>query len=120
MFTVLVTVDTPHASLDLELPAEIPLREVLPALLEVCGLPQATESVTPEAWALGLAESGPLPPSQTLLESAIVDGARLLLQDGLSWRRPRLPGALADVAPPDMVAGGIAVRWRRDDLLPSS
>lgn len=126
MRSVLVTVDAPHESLDLELPAEVPLRELLPILLELCRLPVTppgpSGAAASSVWALGVAGLGPLPSSRSLAESEIVDGARLLLQDSLTWRQPRPSDTSAGVrtGAPRRSASGIGVRWRRDGLLSGS
>jgi hypothetical protein len=113
MRTTLVTIDTPRESLDLELPAETPLRELAPALLRLVGLPAADGS---DSWILGREQSGPLPPARSLLECDVVDGTRLVFQRASQWRAPKR-AKQADRVAANISAGPIGVRWRRDGLL---
>lgn len=116
MRSALVTLQTPRQSLDLELPAEIPLRELLPSLIELCALSPAPPS---DAWTFGLEERGPLPMAGTLVECEIVDGMRVLLQAASFWRAPRRGQEQAPTPVTGRAgsSGPIGVRWRRDNLL---
>jgi len=124
MRSVLVTLTTRHDTRDLEMPAEVAVRDLLPALLDLCGLPPSpqgqggADGASGAVWTLGLEGIGPLPAARSLLECEIVDGMRLLLLDSHAWRAlgPRAP---AHSATPRAGAGGIGVRWRRDGLLPN-
>lgn len=119
MRTLVVTLIGPDQCVDLQLPAEIPLLEILPTLVEL-GVPHAPSSASspPSGWQLMMASSGAvLEMNRSLDELGIVDGAILLLREQ-TWPRgkrmslpssaqPR-PGAMQ--SSPQM--GGIGVRRR--------
>lgn len=128
MRTVLVTLDTPRQRADLELPAEAPVGDLLPLLLEAFAL-AAPATVTPSStnvanvWMLRAPNSAPLHPARSLSDGGIVDGMRLVLQDVASFQMERQREAAATPPPPQQLpagpsTGGIGIRWNRDGLLP--
>ena len=120
MQTVLLTIVGPTRRVDLKLPAEISLEELLPKLLELCGPPHAPEQISSQ-WRLVIStQHVALPLTRSLLACGIVDGAILLLQDYASFvaqaaqqaqtQAPALPFQ-PQVLPPSANTGGIGVRW---------
>lgn len=131
METVLITLESTQCTVDLEVPAEVPLDELLPVLLDVCGTPAAsgTETGTTQ-WSVSASASPPsqpFPPHDTLAQCGVHDGAVLSLRDANASARsvpPRAPLVLLRDQPDEPgtepavehYPGGIAVRWRRDGL----
>lgn len=64
---------------DVAVPARAPIAEYLPTLTQLCG--QETDALFPAAWSLALPGARPLPPSMSLFEAQVVDGATLYLRD---------------------------------------
>ncbi|HEX5439955.1 MAG TPA: EsaB/YukD family protein [Ktedonobacterales bacterium] len=126
MRTVLVTITGPEREVDCEIPGDAPISELLPLLMDACGLDTpasggSSSSALTATWALGL-ESGPLfPMDKSLIACGVVDGARLLLRSRESRRMEAPPLAAAHAAPdevlPSPATGGIGVHWNREGLL---
>jgi WXG100 protein secretion system (Wss), protein YukD len=123
MRTVLVTVDTPRQRADLELPAEAPVGDLLPLLLDaliLAATPHTAEAAN--AWMLRTSDGAPLHPARSLIDGGIVDGMRLVLQDVASFQMERQRAAASQPLPQQVSAGpstgGIGIRWNRDGLLP--
>lgn len=118
--TVLVTVRGPQGARDLELPGDVPVRDLLPLVLAVCA-PLGGAGTTPTGWALGRPGNAPLPAGQSLVESEIMDGAVLLFREEASWGRahpaitPATPGV--EPSPDEDGLGGIGIRWNKEGLL---
>jgi len=110
MQTVLLTIRGPDRSIDLKLPAEVPVSELMPKILELCG-PGLDKDRR-----LFLASTGmSLNAGKSLNEAGVIDGSRLLLGESeTSMRsqqrrsRPFNPRAIQ----PGEHSGGIGVRWR--------
>ncbi len=118
MRTVLVTVEDPSGTTDLELPLDVPIGELLPALAAACSSLQAgVFGMGGLSLALGAAEGGAFSTEHRLADCGVVDGMRLLLQEETAWRRgTRAAGSSplpADV-PSSTQTGGIGIRWNRD------
>lgn len=121
MRTVLVTVDTPRQHADVELPAEAPVGDLLPLLLDAFTLaPTLAAAEAANAWMLRAPNGQPLHPTRSLADGGIVDGMRLTLQDAASFQmeRQRAAAALPQQLPAGPSTGGIGIRWNRDGLLP--
>ena len=84
MASVLVTIDTPRQSYDLEVPGDVPIGELLPALAQMCGLVSLGQ---PPAWVLAGENGAPLQPGRTLISSGVIDGSRLQLHDATVAQR---------------------------------
>ncbi len=121
MRTVLVTVDYLNESLDLGLPAEVPISEFLPILLEMCGLTRQEAAPLSEQWELAYG-SAALSITRSLQSYGVVDGMRLML------RRPAaqetavsmpVPGRVQVLpySPANAQSEGPRVHWIREDLL---
>jgi hypothetical protein len=87
MASVLVTIDTPRQSYDLEVPGDVPIGELLPALAQMCGMVPATNTGQPLAWILAGENGTPLQPGRTLINSGVIDGSRLHLHDATAAQR---------------------------------
>ena len=119
MQTVLVTITGPGKSMDLEVPGEVPLGELLPELVKLCG-PQSTAEAIGDSfsWFLRLPEGNPLDANRSLIEADVMDGAVLVLQDrqALSRERARMQFQPQPVAP-SRETGGIGIHWNKDGLI---
>jgi len=121
MNTILITVMGPGRAVDLELPGETPISELLPTLLEICG-PQFLRASIPDAflwnvWGLRPAGSQQiLQPERSLTQAGILDGALLELQDLEALRHAKPPSTFA---PRNIQAqpGSIGVTWGNGPLM---
>ena len=121
MTSTLVTIYGPSGPRDLELPADVPLGQVIPLLLQAC-VPQVvgTAWADPAYWGLGPLSGQPLPLEMSLNDARVLDGSTLVFQDMESWRGPvatPLPVAAAAVTSESGQVGPISIRWNRDGLL---
>jgi type VII secretion integral membrane protein EccD len=72
-----VTVLAPRATVDVALPADVPVAELVPMMLDLVGEP--VFGVRPMPWRLSGAAGAPLPPSASLAELGVPDGELLRL-----------------------------------------
>jgi MinD-like ATPase involved in chromosome partitioning or flagellar assembly len=79
MKTLVVTIAGPERRVDLTVPAETPIEQLLPTLLSLGLIDERTAN---GGGPVGLARAGepPLPPSSTLAECGVVDGTLLQVQ----------------------------------------
>lgn len=120
MKTVLVTVDTSRMTMDLEVPAEVPISHLLPVLATVF----AQHGEVPPAIEWGGLEllrtdATPLARECTLSTAGIVDGDRLTLSNYSSmWQygEAQVPTVSASVPAESSTSGGIGIRWNKDSL----
>jgi hypothetical protein len=112
--TLLVTIRGPLKTLDLELPGDVPVGELIPLFLEICGPgkndPQAMLQAPASLQVAG--SSTPLPSDKTLIDADVSDGAVLVLQaNHLS------PVGSEQFVPktvrPNTKTRGIGVTWER-------
>lgn len=111
MVTLLLTIIGPTGSIDVELPAEIPIRILLSKLVSLCVSDQQTHS---RQWALWLAGTHrPLDNVQSLFNAGVVDGAVLMLRyDSPSIQQQEdKPIFQLQTLYPGEESGGIGVRW---------
>ena len=109
MQTLLLTIISPQRSIDLELPAETPIAELLPALVKLCINNAPTSQLT---WTLIVAETHKtLDTAQSLLEARLVDGAILVLQPQALVRVLAETTFQPENIAPTTESGGIGVRW---------
>jgi hypothetical protein len=115
--TLLLTVRGPFKTIDLELPGDVPVGELLPLLLEICG-PQENDPKKVLQAPVSLQVLGaraPLSSNSTLIDAGVCDGTVLVLQtnhspstpaESLAPRQsvPKLGQSGADT-------GGIGIRW---------
>jgi WXG100 protein secretion system (Wss), protein YukD len=113
---ILATVVGPHRSIDLEMPAETPIRDLIPVLLHIQGAALGNRLLDgPQVWGLGFPETEPFPPQRSLLESGVPDGAVLILRDATYWRRQRDSATPRSTAP-RATSGGIGVTFTPTDF----
>ena len=115
--TVLVTVCGSLKTLDLELPGDVPVSELIPLLLKICGSGEDTTQAFRQADArlrvAGMA--GTLSSDKTLVDAGICDGTVLVLQ--ASGSPSLLDESLAPQqfmprsVQPDVNTGGVGVTW---------
>ncbi len=108
---LLITLRGPEKTLDLELPGDAPVGELLPLLLELCG--EQSSSSRPSSFHLSVSGSHtPLTNESTLLDARIQDGAILLLQTSASPSEPPEPDRFTPKAVlPAKETGGIGITW---------
>ncbi|SRR5579883_396383 len=116
MQTILVTITGPGKSMDLEIPGELPLRELLPELIKLCGSQSAESNEASLSWVLCTPDSSVLDANRSLIESQIMDGAILMLQDRFSLERERTRSRQFQPQPiaPSRETGGIGVYWNKE------
>lgn len=115
--TLLVTLRGPCKTLDVELPGDIALGELLPLLLEICGGQKNGPRALSQAPAHLYVAGGytPLPLERTLIESGISSGTELVLQTSGSSpvqagsHTPQ--GSARRFVQPGGATGGIGVTW---------
>ena len=78
MKTLVVTIAGPERKLDLTVPAETPIEQLMPTFVSLGVLDE--RAVNGDPVALAPPGSPPLPPTSTLAECGVVDGALLELQ----------------------------------------
>ncbi len=113
--TVLVTVWGPLRTLDIELPGDVPVRELVPVLLEMCTAHREDSQAWQQIFQALLLGGAPLSLEGTLVESGVWDGAVLVLltydvpfpQGDIHAPKPLRPRALQ----PGVETGGIGVTW---------
>jgi hypothetical protein len=88
-----VTVIGARRRVDVALPRAAPIGEYSAGLASMCG--QHRSGVLPPAWSLALAGAAPLPPTASLAESGVVDGAVLYLCDVA--RDPQVDATIEDI-----------------------
>jgi len=113
--TVIVTLRGPHKTLDMELPGDILVGELLPFLLIICGYAKddarAFHRLGARLQVAGLA--GILSSDKTLIDANVCDGMVLVLQtadsplDESLAPQPSVPTSLQ----PGIATGGIGVNW---------
>jgi len=111
--TLLVTICGPCKTVDMELPGDVPVSELVPVLLEIF----TSHKDDPQAWQQANArlQVGGVPLSGTLVEGGVCDGTLLVLQtddapapqDETFVPQPFGPGSV----PSGVEAGGIGVTW---------
>lgn len=118
--TVLVTVRGPRKTVDLELPGDVPVNELVPLLFEMCGPIEDGVIPTPQMpLSLRSADSNtPLASTSTLIDAQIFDGVVLVLQinDQLARlvERPVERQFVPKSIQPSSTTGGIGVTWSKE------
>lgn len=114
METLLLTVDGPARRLDLEVPGDVPMRDLVPVLLALCGpQPLPAELKDRDLWELGLGDTERLRASRTLIEAKVKDGAILFLREKDWWNQAERRSQSASPSPIEssQETGGIGIRW---------
>ncbi|MCU1661314.1 MAG: hypothetical protein JWR58_1379, partial [Pseudonocardia sp.] len=86
-----LTVLAPRARVDVALPADVPVAELVPMVLELVGEP--VFGLRPQPWRLSGAAGGPLPAGATLGELGVLDGELLRIAPE---NRPPVPPVFDD------------------------
>jgi type VII secretion integral membrane protein EccD len=76
-----ITVVGTRRRVDLAVPARAPIAEYVATLTRLCG--QETDDTFPASWSLAPAGARPIPPSASLHEADVLDGATLYLRDAV-------------------------------------
>ncbi len=120
MQTLLITLKGPQKQVDLQVPAEVPVGDLLAPLVALC-VPSTTHVQGPN-WQLVYAQRQ-LATECSLVEAGVVDGALLTLQDvSTQMTRPMEPVAakpqhfVPRTVTPSRSTGGIGVTWSNDGL----
>ncbi len=110
--TLLVTIRGPLKTLDLELPGDVPVGELIPLFLEICGPgkldPQEMLQAPASLQVAGA--STPLPSDKTLIDADVSDGTILVLETNylpLIGSQQFVPKTVR----PDAKKRGIGVTW---------
>lgn len=116
---ILITVEGSWGKIDLEVPGDIPISELLPALLEICGpQPLSTSLNNSSMWGLGqIGSLHPLPVTSSLIRAGLMDGGVLVLQTVKEWanqREYKTSGVLTSIQPE---RGRPGVIWNKDGLM---
>lgn len=122
MRTILLTVEGPQRSVDLEVPGEVAVSELIPLLLETCKPRQIklTPLLDPSLWELGTKDGDmPLDRTHSLIDSGVMDGVILVLQDMETWasQRERKVHWIPQSLSPGQSTGGFGIIWDTDGLL---
>ena len=96
-----LTVLAPRQRVDVALPSDVPVAELVPMVLELVGEPG--RAIAPQPWRLSGIVGGPLPAAATLGELGVLDGELLRLGPALP-----VPAAPVFDDPVDAVAAGAA------------
>lgn len=116
--TLLVTIKGPHQRRDVELPGDIPLYELLPALLDICDITDDSsegKALSPENVSLYLERlNDSLTSTFTLLESGVLTGDILFLRSE-SAELVLLPASAdeSEVIESVSLSGGMGVTWSK-------
>ena len=111
-----LTVIGPRRTIDLEIVADRPIRELLPMLIELqLGTPVTNSQAELEHWRLELPDRTPLPASLSLTECSILDGAILRLHQIDPNEDEQAQKLLPNIIP-SKESGGIGIKWRREEL----
>lgn len=116
--TLLVTLRGPLRTIDLELPGDIAVAELIPLLLEICGSqqndPQALSQTGAHLQVAGAYT--PLPLERTLIDSGICNGTVLVLLTQGDGRKTSSNSSIPQQSEsrwvePGINTGGIGVTW---------
>lgn len=124
MQMLLITLVGPQKRLDLQVPGEMLLSDLLPPLLELCvseGIPASRETQH-TMWQL-LHQQVPLSLDRSLIDAEVVDGALLMLQNQEEQMTQPLPPTkptsqhfTSRAVTPGRSTGGIGVTWSSEGL----
>ncbi len=93
--SVLLTVQGPTRAIDLQLPTDIPVGELIPLLLPMCATQEENHPGDHKpVWVLGIEGQPPFGRHETLMSHNITDGTTLWLTD---FNAPRLPIPVPEV-----------------------
>ena len=106
--TLLLTLQGPRRKLDIELPGDVPVSDLLPLLQQICG-----DSIDVSRWSVSRLMTGKsLKAANTLFENKVLDGEVLLLHKEGSPVGSR-PAKRQDVPATYTQGGSITVTWEK-------
>lgn len=118
--TLLVTVQGTRRRLDIELPGNVPVQEIIPLLLDMCNHPARfamSAGLDKAAWTLQVDHLvQPLQAAQTLSSAGVLDGDVLLLQERNAVRSRGSQARNRDTTQaikPSEQTGMIGVEWEK-------
>jgi hypothetical protein len=120
--TVLVTIKGPRKTVDLELPSDVPVNELISLLLEICGPVEGRVNPTLQIpiCLKPVDADTPLESTSTFVDAKIFDGAILALQiNDQASRLVEQPIEMQFVPKsiqPGLATGGIGVTWSKERL----
>jgi MinD-like ATPase involved in chromosome partitioning or flagellar assembly len=85
--TVLVAIQGPDRRLNVEVPTESPVADLLPELIRVVGGQDLGDDLDKITWGVGYAGSVPFATETTLAQQGVIDGALLTLQPLTVWQQ---------------------------------
>lgn len=107
--TLLLTLQGPQQRLDIELPGDVPVNDLLPLLQQVCDV-----AASDDRWAISRLKTGrSLQAAQTLLENEVLDGEVLVLHKAGEPIEPRPARRLAAPTKPTTQNGSIIITWEK-------
>ncbi|HEX7736280.1 MAG TPA: EsaB/YukD family protein [Ktedonobacteraceae bacterium] len=106
--TLLLTLQGPRRRLDIELPGDVPVSDLLPLLRQICG-----DAAGGDRWSLSRQTGGrPLQAAHTLLDNKVLDGEVLVLHKEGTPLEAR--SAKRQAAPALQTQGGsIRITWEK-------
>lgn len=114
--TLLVTVQGTRRKLDVELPGDVPVGELLPLLLQMCGISDADSG----RWAVSISGTGRvLQAKRTLFGNRVCDGEILLLRRAeAAVNRAKAPRQerVQETFTPRPRGESITITWERPPL----
>jgi hypothetical protein len=114
--TLLVTMQGARRKLDVELPGDVPVGELLPLLLQMCGIADAD----PGRWAVSVSGTGRvLQAKRTLFGNRVRDGEILLLrraEPAMSHREASRHERAQEPLVPRPRGESITITWERPSL----
>ena len=119
--TLLVTVQGTRQRLDIELPGDVPIHDLIPLLLEMCNHPARfarSAGLNKAAWTIHIADlAQPLRLTQTLANAGVLDGDILFLQERNASRdkssQTRNRGSAQTITASEQT-GMIGVEWEKN------
>jgi hypothetical protein len=106
--TLLLTLQGPRRKLDMELPGDVPINDLLPHLQQICG-----DALDNGTWLISRLTTGkPLQTAHTLIDNKVLTGEILVLHKEGSPIRPLL--ATPQRVPATPAPGGtITITWEK-------
>lgn len=111
--TVLVTVQGPDRRIDVDLPLDRAVGDLVPELLQAL-VPTGGGAPDPRVWALGPKGSRPFVPAAKLADCGVLDGSVLELKESAAWQEEPVEAPLAGPVADD----GLRPRQRVQVVLP--
>jgi hypothetical protein len=123
---LLITVRSAQLTVDLELPGDEPVQNLLPLLIDICGIYSGIRTQAKQVTTLWSSrpecKGRPLPAASTLCANGILDGDIVFLQAGTQPPVPLLTSATpassqtTGTLRPSEYTGWIGVTWGKESL----